>query len=145
MCSWFISFSHDSYQQLRQTHNPVEIISILLVLSLFHRLNLAEEILSDLIKPLSISSNPYHIDLTVYSILMTRHNLHHQPNKTLMIFNSIEYPDAISYLLSFRACSQLKDLERKEILVDKLEKSNINLRKEFKLQTVLFDVTVEKD
>ncbi len=123
----------------------IEIISILLVLSLFHLLNLAEEILSDLIKPLSISSNPHHIDVTACSILMTRHNLHHQPNKTLMIYNSIQYPDAISYLLSFRACSQLKDLEQREILVDKLEKLNINLRKEFKLQTALFDVTVEKD
>jgi len=72
---------------------------------------------------------------------MTGYNLHHQLEKTLTTFDRVQHPDAISYLLSFQACSQLKDLQRGKRLVKKLEQSNIDLRKEFKLQTALFDVS----
>ena len=115
----------------------IEVISVLLFFSLFHRLNLAEELLFDLIK----SPN---LDPSAYSILMTGYNLHHQPDKTLKMFYSIQRPNAISYLLSFQACSQLKDLQQGKILLEKLGQSNINLQKEFKLQTALIDVSREK-
>jgi hypothetical protein len=95
--------------------------------SLIHLLNLAKEILSDLITSLPVSPNPRHIDPTAYSILMTGYNLHNQPEKTVMTFDLVQYPDAISYLLSFQACSQLKDLQRGQIFA--------------KLQTALFDVS----
>ncbi|CAF0935559.1 unnamed protein product [Rotaria sordida] len=72
--------------------------------------DLAKKILSDLIASLPISTNPHHIDPTAFSILMTAYNLHHQPEKTLITFDRVRYPDAISYLFSFQACSQLKDL-----------------------------------
>jgi len=98
----------------------------------------AEEILLDLIRS---SRNPDHIDPTAFSILMTGYNLHQQPEKTLITFNRVQNPDAISYLLSFQACSQLKDLEQGKRLAEKLAKSKINLRKEIKLQTALFDVS----
>ncbi len=120
----------------------IEVISIVfLFFSLFHLLNLAEELLCDLIK----SPNLDHIDPTAYSILMTGYNLHHQPEKTLKMFYSVQHPDAISYLLSFQACSQLKDLQQGKILVEKLVQSNINLQKEFKLQTALIDVSGENE
>lgn len=98
----------------------------------------AEEILLDLVRS---SCNPDHIDPTAFSILMTGYNLHHQPRKTLITFNRVQNPDAISYLLVFQACAQSKDLEQGKRLVEKLDKSKINLRKEFKLQTALFDVS----
>ncbi len=104
-------------------------------------LNLAEEILSDVIKLLPISINPRYIDPTAFSVLMTGYNLHHQLEKTLTTFDRVQHPDAISYLLCFQACSQLKDLQRGKRLVKKLEQSNIDLQKEFKLQTALFDVS----
>ncbi|CAF1246072.1 unnamed protein product [Rotaria sp. Silwood1] len=105
------------------------------------RLQIAtEKILSDLIASLSLSINPHHIDPTAFSILMTGYNLHHQPEKTLIIFDRVQYPDAISYLLVFQACSQLKDLQQGKRLVNKLAQSNIDLRKQFKLQTALFDM-----
>jgi hypothetical protein len=103
--------------------------------------DLAEEILADLITSFPLSTNPHHIDPTAFSILMTGYNLHHQPEKTLLMFTRVQNPDAISYLLSFQACSQLKDLEQGNRLAEKLAKSKINLRKEFKLQTALFDVS----
>jgi hypothetical protein len=106
--------------------------------------DLAEEILADLITSLPLSTNPHHIDPTAFSILMTGYNLHHQPEKTLRMFTRVQNPDAISYLLSFQACSQLKDLEQGKQLAEKLAKSKINLRKEFKLQTALFDVSQEE-
>jgi hypothetical protein len=109
--------------------------------SLFYLLNLAEEILSDLITSLPTTLNPHHIDPTAFSILMTGYNLHQQPEKTLITSNRVQNPDAISYLLSFQACSQLKDLEQGKRLAEKLAKSKINLRKEIKLQTALFDVS----
>lgn len=114
----------------------------MLFLSFISRLNLAEEILSDLITSLPISNNPHHIDPTAFSIIMTGYNLHQQPEKTLTTFDHVQYPDAISYLLVFQACSQLKDLQRGKKLVDKLKQSNIDLRKELKLQTALFDVSL---
>lgn len=100
----------------------------------------AEEILSDLVASLPLSAHPDHIDPTAFSILMTGYNLHHQPERTLMTFNRAQNPDAISYLLAFQACSQLKDLKQGARLVEKLAKSKIDLRQEFKLQTALFDV-----
>jgi hypothetical protein len=102
--------------------------------------HLAEEILLDLI---TSSTNLHHIDPTAFSILMTGYNLHHQSEKTLITFNRVQKPDAISYLLAFQACSQLKNLEQGKQLAEKLVKSNINLRKEIKLQTALFDVSRE--
>ncbi len=57
-----------------------------------------------------------------------------------MLFDSVQYPDSISYLVPFEACSQLKDLQWGKRLV----KSNINLRSEFRLQAALFDVIRER-
>lgn len=105
---------------------------------------LAEEILSDLITSLSTTTHPHHIDPTAFSILMTGYNLHHQPKQTLTTFNRIKNPDRTSYILAFQACSQLKDLEQGNKLVEKLLKSNINLQKDIKLQTALFDVNFQK-
>jgi hypothetical protein len=101
----------------------------------------AEEILLDLVQSLPFLANPDHIDPTTFSILMTGYNLHHQPRKTLMTFDRVQNPDVISYLLAFQACAQLKNLKEGKRLVEKLEKSTINLREEFKLQTALFDVS----
>ncbi len=102
---------------------------------------IAEEILLDLVESLPFSVNPDHIDPTAFSIIMTGYNLHHQSRKTLITFNRVQNPDVISYLLVFQACAQLKDLEQGKKFVEKFEKSKINLREEFKLQTILFDVS----
>ncbi|CAF4375005.1 unnamed protein product, partial [Rotaria sordida] len=92
-----------------------------------------KKILSDLIASLPISTNPHHIDPTAFSTLITGYNLHHQPEKTLITFDRVRYPEAISYLFSFQPCSQLKDLQQGKRLINKLVPSNIDLRKQFKL------------
>ncbi|CAF1373777.1 unnamed protein product [Rotaria magnacalcarata] len=100
----------------------------------------AEQILADLLASLPTSTQPHHIDPTVFSIVMTGYNLHRQPDKTLITFDRIQCPDAISYLLAFQACALLKNLQKGKELAKKLEKLNIDLGKNFKLQTALFDM-----
>lgn len=100
----------------------------------------AEKILSDLIETLPDSPDLHHIEPTTFSIIMAGYNLHHQPSKTLATFDRIKKPNAVSYLLAVQACSKLKDLQRGKYLVNKLLQSNIDLHKNYKLQTALFDV-----
>ncbi|CAF0805064.1 unnamed protein product [Rotaria sordida] len=127
---------------LKQYHNrqprlfDLSVQIYMIILNMYSKggyFDLAEKILSDLIASLPISTNPHHIDPTAFSILITGYNLHRQPEKTLITFDRVQYPDAISYLFSFQACSQLKDLQQGKRLINKLAQLNIDLRKQFKL------------